>query len=143
MTSRPRPNSVRATLPQRRSSKRLPLHAAAWPTSLILIKSAPELPTLISCTSIASPRLTINQLWESTLFFLFRLVRNSSHPALKWVIAALLVALGVALIGWGLLDHSSILAIRGVLELVIVAVFVLRVARPGRLRGGGGPNRLP
>jgi hypothetical protein len=77
------------------------------------------------------------------MFFLYRLLRNSSHPALKWGLMALLFAVGVALIVWGLLAESSILAIRGVLELVIVGVIVLRVVRLGRLRGGGGSTRDP
>lgn len=74
-------------------------------------------------------------------FLLFRLIRNSGHPALKWGLLALLSALGVGLIVWGLLDHSTILAIRGVVELVIVGVVALRLARPRNTPLGGGPNR--
>lgn len=76
------------------------------------------------------------------MFLLFRLVRNSSHPALKWVICALLAAFGVALIVWGLLDHSTGIALRGVLELVIVGVVILRVRSSRGPWGGGRPNQL-
>lgn len=78
------------------------------------------------------------------MFFLYRLLRNPSHPRLKWALATLLLALGVGLIVWGLLDHSPILAIRGAVELVIVGGFVIGVVRRNtQLRRGPGPSQLP
>ena len=77
------------------------------------------------------------------MFLLYRFVRNSSHPALKWVICALLAALGVAFIAWGLLDHSAGIAVRGVLELVIVGVILPRLRSSRSPWGGGRPNQGP
>lgn len=75
------------------------------------------------------------------MFFLSRFLRNSSHPALRWGIAALLTAFGIALIVWGLVAHNTIIAIRGVLELLIVGYIVARVMRPRRTPGGGNAGR--
>lgn len=78
------------------------------------------------------------------MFFLYRLLRNPSHPRLKWALAALFLALGVGLIVWGLLDHNLIIVIRGVVELVIVGGFVIGVVRRNaQLRRGPGPSQLP
>lgn len=77
------------------------------------------------------------------MLFLSRLLRTSAHPALKWGVAGLLGALGVGLIIWGLLTHSPTLALRGVLELVIVGVIVLRVFGTRGTRGGAGPLNPP
>jgi len=76
------------------------------------------------------------------VFFFFRFLRNSTHPALRWGIAALLGALGIALIVWGLVDHNTIIAIRGVVELLIVGYLLVRVYRPRRTPGGGSTGRL-
>jgi len=73
------------------------------------------------------------------LFFLFRFLRDPSHPKLKWGLAGLLLALGVGLIVWGLVGHNSLIAIRGAVELVIVVVFVFGVVQRHR-RLGGGPR---
>jgi hypothetical protein len=73
------------------------------------------------------------------LFFLFRVLRDPSHPNLKLGLAGLLLALGVALIIWGLVGHNPLIAIRGAVELVIVGGFVFGVLQ--RRRGlGGGPR---
>jgi len=75
------------------------------------------------------------------LFFLFRFLQDPSHAKLQWALAAVLVALGVALIIWGLLDRSPLIAIRGAVELVVVGGFVLGVVRRHRrLSGVDGPN---
>ncbi|MFZ0996401.1 MAG: hypothetical protein WAO09_10570 [Candidatus Dormiibacterota bacterium] len=73
------------------------------------------------------------------MLFLFRFLREPSHPELKWGLAGLLVALGVALIFWGLVGHDPLIALRGAAELVIVGGFVLGVVR--RHRRLGGPPR--
>ncbi len=76
------------------------------------------------------------------MFFLYRFLRSSSHPLVKWGFLTLLTALGVGLIVWGLLDHNTIILIRGVIELVIVAVIYFRVFRPSGMRGGAGQDSL-
>jgi predicted Co/Zn/Cd cation transporter (cation efflux family) len=75
------------------------------------------------------------------VFFFFRFLRNSQHPALKWSILALLSAFGVGLIVWGIFGHSTYLVIRGVIELVIVGVIFLRLGWRRNTPTGGGPNR--
>lgn len=76
------------------------------------------------------------------MFYLFRFLRDGSHPKLQWGLAALLVAAGVALIAWGLVDHSPLIAVRGAVELVLVGGFVLGVVRRHRRLGGGaGPSQ--
>ena len=75
------------------------------------------------------------------MFFLSRLLRNSTHPALTWGVVALLAGAGVALIVWGLLDHSPIIAVRGLLELVIVGLVLVRVLGPRGNRGGDDPSQ--
>ncbi|MGH7641884.1 MAG: hypothetical protein ACRENX_02530 [Candidatus Dormibacteria bacterium] len=54
----------------------------------------------------------------------------------RWGFAALLVAVGVGLIVWGLVGHDTYLTIRGVIELVIVAVVLSSIWR--RHRSGRG-----
>jgi len=77
------------------------------------------------------------------LIFLFRFLRDPSQAKLQWALATLLLALGVALIIWGLVAHSPLIAIRGGVELVLVGGFVLGVVRRHRRLGGGaGPGRL-
>jgi hypothetical protein len=75
------------------------------------------------------------------VFFFYRFLRNSGHPALKWGILALLSALGVGLIIWGIFGHSTYLVIRGVLELVIVGVIFLRLGWRRNTPRGGDSNR--
>jgi uncharacterized membrane protein YdcZ (DUF606 family) len=76
------------------------------------------------------------------LIFLFRFLRDPSHSRLQWALAALLVGLGVALIIWGLVEHSPLIAIRGAVELVLVGGFVLGVVRRHRrLSGVDGPSQ--
>jgi hypothetical protein len=76
------------------------------------------------------------------LLFLFRFLRDPSHAKLQWALAALLVAFGLALIIWGLVDHNTLIAIRGASELVLVGGFVLGVVRRHRrLSGADGPSQ--
>jgi hypothetical protein len=76
------------------------------------------------------------------LLLLFRFLRDPSQAKLQWALAALLVALGVAMIIWGLAEHSPLMAVRGAAELVIVGGFVLGVVRRHRrLSGVDGANQ--
>jgi hypothetical protein len=76
------------------------------------------------------------------LLYLFRFLRDPSHSKLQWALAVLLVALGLALIVWGLVAHSPLLAVRGAVELVLVGGFVIGVVRRHRrLSGGNGPSQ--
>jgi hypothetical protein len=74
------------------------------------------------------------------MFFFYRFLGSSAHPALRWGILALLTGLGVALIVWGLVDRNTIIVVRGVIELVIVAVIVFRVLRFSGVRGQNNPT---
>lgn len=76
------------------------------------------------------------------MIFLFKFLRDPSHSQLQWALAALLVGLGVALIIWGLVAHSPLIAIRGAVELVLVGGFVLGVVRRHRRLGRvDGPSQ--
>jgi hypothetical protein len=74
------------------------------------------------------------------VFFVYRLIRGAT-PALRVGLCALLAAVGVALVIWGLVGHSPIIAIRGVIELVVVAVIALRLLWPSSLGTAAGPGR--
>jgi hypothetical protein len=77
------------------------------------------------------------------VFFLYRIIRSSS-PTVRWALCGLLLAIGVVLIVLGLAGHNTVLAIRGVIELVIVGVIAAALLRPGRaVRGGGDSTGLP
>ncbi|HEY6538176.1 MAG TPA: hypothetical protein VI138_03940 [Candidatus Dormibacteraeota bacterium] len=65
------------------------------------------------------------------MFLLSRLLRNP-NPRIRYGFAALLSAIGVGLIVWGVVGHDAVYAIRGVLELVIVAVVLGMAWRRGR-----------
>lgn len=78
------------------------------------------------------------------LFYLFRFLRDPAHSTLQSILAGLLIAFGVALIVWGLVEHSPLLAIRGAVELLLVGGFVLGVVRRHRrLSGTGGRSQRP
>ncbi len=71
------------------------------------------------------------------MFFLGRLLMGNTNPTLRWGIAGALLALGVGLIIWGLLDKQPVIIFRGVIELVLVAVLVLRFRSLARRRPAG------
>jgi hypothetical protein len=77
------------------------------------------------------------------VFFLSRLLGSSAHPALKWGIAGLLTALGIGLLIWGLVEHNYIIAVRGVLELVIVGYIFFRVRSLRARNQRNNPRNLP
>lgn len=76
------------------------------------------------------------------MFLMFRLFRNLSPRAALWLIVAI-VAVGVVLVVYGLVDHSTILAVRGALFLVVAAVIGVRMWRRVRLRGSGTSSAPP
>lgn len=78
------------------------------------------------------------QYWGVRLLYLFRFLRDPSHSTLQWTLAVVLVAFGVGLIVWGLVEHSPLLAVRGAVELLLVGGFVLGVVRRHRRLGGAG-----
>ncbi len=70
------------------------------------------------------------------MLLIVRLLRGSP-TGVRWVILAAALALGVALLVYGLAAHSSVVAVRGGIELVLVVVIAVQMAVVARRRRRG------
>ncbi|MGH7693217.1 MAG: hypothetical protein ACRENY_01650 [Candidatus Dormibacteria bacterium] len=69
------------------------------------------------------------------MFFLFRLFRRSTSAWVRWLLALVIVGGGIALLLYGIVGHSALLAVRGAILLalaVFIAFSVWRSRRPTR-----------
>lgn len=75
------------------------------------------------------------------MFMIFRLFRHSS-PWVRWLVVGLVTAGGVALVVFGLMDHITILVVRGAILLVVAVLAGVRMLRPTRVSRGGGSGQF-
>lgn len=75
------------------------------------------------------------------MFLLFRLFGNSTPARIRWLIVALVLAASLFGVVFGLVNHNGIIELRGILGVVLGALFAARSWRAGRSPARGGPPR--